>query len=276
MSKKSSKKARPHRTGKSFNSTYEKNLASMKLLVSYPAFQDEVETIRKKLGIREGGFDAKDGEALKKWYEDNIRKTDEILASSDFSQQVNAIFDKRDRKEINHRTARMQSELLHRLKLPTNYYVDAVKFLTQKYHMPKNYEEHIRKYILTNTISAPTKNFSIVIHEPKAPLSKMRYVPLEIYARLTDEDLKEIKQCVDEWIGERLPKFQTLKNIDRTLTIEQWQTNRERYDAVEDTRYKRTPDEISQELLGDKKQKKKLYEIPRQLRSLRERRFGKH
>lgn len=249
-----------------------KNRDNIKLLTSYPVFQAEVKLARAHLGIPEGGF--ADDDTSRAWQEAADKRMDEIMDSKEFNDQLRAIDGKRRSGEIGHRTAETQSALLH-LKLPFNYLTHVSKFLTEKFDVPQNYSGFIRHYILfNNSWPIPGSNFEVAFYAPELDSKKKRYVTVNIYARLDDDELRELKHQVEYW-GARLPKFQALKNIDKKLTIEEWFTNRQRHDAVEDRPYRITPGEIALDLLGSKRKGKQVYDAVRTLKTLRQRRFGK-
>lgn len=251
----------------------QKNRDNMKLLVSYPDFQKDVEETREYLEIPPCGLDLKNGKEIKQWNDKLIKKSDEIMGSPGFFQQEKMIKERLKKKEIGVRMAKKQSKLLYN-KVPINYLTDTSEFLAEKFLVPQNYEEYIREYILFGTINAPPNDFSLGYWPAWTLPSGVRYIPIKIYTRLTNPDLRELKRYI-EWAGKQLPKFQTLKNIDKKLTVEKWMENRIKYDEVEQKEYKMTTAEIAENLLNRKSSAKKIYETIRGLKELREKRFGK-
>ncbi|HXF44041.1 MAG TPA: hypothetical protein VNK70_01070 [Candidatus Paceibacterota bacterium] len=252
---------------------HKKNLDNMKLLVSYPEFQEAIKPAREYLGIPENGFKNNDRKMVQLWWRKIEEKSEEILDSPGFNKQLKQIRKKLDRREIGMRMARKQSQLLHH-KIPINYLTNIARFLTEKFNVPENYKDHIRTYIIYGTISAPSNNFEGGEYPAWTLPQENRYIPIKIYTRLTSEDIKELKRYI-EWIGKHLPRFQALKDTEKKLTIEQWFENRHKRDVVEGRDYKMSGAEIAENLLGDRKKSKKVYETVRELRELRQRRFGK-
>ena len=99
---------------------------------------------------------------------------------------------------------------------------------------------------MSGDISAPSTNFTIDGFPPLTSLKEVRYVPIKIYAKLTEEDIKEMNKYINNFFGRRLPFFQALNRIDQKLSIENQKENRS-----------------------------KTYETRRGLKELREKRFGK-
>ncbi len=250
-----------------------KNLDNMKLLISYSEFQQAVKEARKYLDIPENGFNKDNPETIEQWTRKIDKRSDQMMESADFIRQLKMVREKLRGEEIGMHMAKKQSQLLH-YKIPWNYLTNTSKFLTEKFNIPENYEYPIRQYIISNYINAPTSNFSGGEYPAWKRPKEIRYIPIKIYARLTDTDLKELKRHVDRY-GKHLPKFQALKNIDKKLTIEQWFENRSKYDSAEDRDYKTTTAEIAENLFGNKKHAKKVYEVVREIKELRIRRFGK-
>src|SRR3989344_5475177 len=113
----------------------QKNLDTMKLLVSYPGFQKDVKEARDYLKIPVGGVDAKDQKANQKWHDDHIDRSDKMLDSEEFKIQERRIREKLQNKEITRRIANKQSHLLYS-KVPINYFTNISKFLAQKFNLP--------------------------------------------------------------------------------------------------------------------------------------------
>lgn len=202
-----------------------------------------------------------------------ITKSDEMMNSSSFIEQEKRIKDLTKRKEIG--LAMVEKQMaLHYHKVPINYLTNTSQFLTDKFNLPEHFADSIRAYIISNRVEVPTDNFVIGFSNPKS-LNQMRHLEIRVYAELTDNDLKEIKRRIKNWIGKPLPRFQALKNIDKKLEIEQWFENKIKQDLATGESYITHAKEIAQNLLGSEKKHKQVYETVRQMKSLRKRRFGK-
>lgn len=281
MPKRKSKAEKPaknrERIGSGFfsyrKSSYQKNLDNLQLLFSYPEFQKDVLSARAFLEIPPGGLQ-ENAEKIREWYDRMIKKSDKMMNSSSFMEQERKINDPVKRKEIG-LTMMEKQTALHYHRIPVNYLTNTSRFLTEKFHLPEHYADSIRAYIISNRVEVPTDNFMIGFSHPKS-LNQMGHLEIKVYAELTDDDLKEIKHRVKHWIGKRLPRFQALAGIDKKLEVEEWLADRTRQDTtVTGETFRMTAKEIAQDVLGDKKKHKQVYEIPRQLKELRERRFGK-
>ena len=280
ISKAKSKKqpVRQSRIDLEFHSAAQKkNLDNIKLLVSYPLFQKEVASIREYLDIPAGGF-GDNYEKSKQWHEKIDRLSDEISNTKSFFAQEDKIRQRLKNKEIGCRMAEKQMHL-HWHKVPCNYLTDSVEFLTEKFNLPLHYDNLLRNYIISGTLNPiymPLNNFTVGPFPGSVLLRDVRYVPIKIYAKLTDAELLDIKKAVNDF-NKNLPQFQPLKNIDDKLTLEEWFLNRERFDEVKQKKYKMKAEEIAEEVFrrSDKKSKKKIYDDIKELKELREKRFGK-
>lgn len=260
-----------------YSAAQKKNLDNIKLLVSYPLFQKEVTSIREYLDIPAGGF-GDNYEKSKQWHEKILKLSDEISNTKSFFAQEDKIRQKLKNKEIEYRMAKKQM-CLHWHKAPCNYLTDSVEFLTKKFNLPLHYDSFLRNYIISGTLNPiymPLDNFTIGSFPGSVLLREVRYVPVTIYAKLTDVELADIKKAVNEF-NENLPQFQPLKNIDDKLTLEEWFLNREGFDELEQEKYKTTAGEMAKETFGslNKRNKKKIYDSIKELKELREKRFGK-
>lgn len=253
---------------------HQKNRDNIKLLISYPEFQKVIKKTRLYLGIPESGFEHGNGQAIKKWNNEITEKSDEMFMAPELYKELRKIRKKTNRKEISHKQAKMQSNLLHN-KMPINYLTNTIKNIIRKLDLPHNYDHFLRGYIISNTIRIPTRNFAVVVHNPTTDWKNLGYLTVEIYTRLDDNDLKEIKEAADNWVGKKLPKYQSLTDIDKKIAIEQWHDNKNKYDEVTGEYYKTNNSEIAKDLLHGKKHSKKVYDISRTNKRLRKSRFGK-
>lgn len=252
--------------------TYYKNLDNMKLLASYHEFQKDIKEARKFLEIPDSGF--KTDKDVQVWTRETDDKSDEIFASKKFQVQLRMIREKLDKKEIGLRVAEKQSKFLHN-EIPWNYLTNTTYFLCQKYNVPENYSDYLRQYIFFNTINAPMYNFGGGEYPAMTSPKQNRFIPFKIYTRLTDSDLRDLKQDV-EFYGKHLPRFQAIKDIDKKLRIEEWLKNRKQFDPVENKPYNVSLAYIAEHELGSKKKAKYTFDVGKNLRKIRKRRFGEH
>jgi len=250
---------------------HKSNLDNMKLLVSDKEFQTILSEIRNRLEIPANGF-LKEGSELKEWYNKFIEETDSILDSKDFVRQETRIRKKFKSGEISRRIANKQVNLLYE-KTPLNFLWQRVEFILAKFKLPLHYREYVKKYIIRGIISAPSHNYTRGPYPPYKKLSEERYIPITIYTRMTKEEINELKGYIDQVSKGLLSHYRLLKNIDRDLEIEEWYENKERMDEVEGTTYKTDDAEIAENLLGSSKKVKNIYDIRRDLKRLRNRRF---
>ncbi|MFH1866975.1 MAG: hypothetical protein ABIJ81_02740, partial [Patescibacteria group bacterium] len=187
-------------------SAYQKNLDLMKLLVSYKPFEKDVLEARERLGVPPSGFGTKNSKAVQQWTNDLVIKSDKVINSSGFNEQLKMIHQKLEKGEIGYRMADKQSSFMH-LKVPINYFSHISLFLTKKYNVPENFSDYIRWYILYGIVNAPVNNF-VCGSWPASTLPKdVRYLPIKIYSHLTLEELKDLKKEI-ELMGRHLPRFQ--------------------------------------------------------------------
>jgi len=263
------KKGRKIKTSKLSFAAQKKNLDLMKLLVSDSEFQSIVKETRDYLNIPSDGF-SNDG-AIKQWTHEMDQISDTMIDSKKFLVQEEKIRSKLQSKEIGMRIAREQSKLLYH-KIPWNYLNNTDKFVVDKFNLPVHFTDSIKSYIIRGVITAPCNNFTGGEYPSWTLLSKVRYFPIKIYSKLTDTEFEDLKKYI-KCLSEKLPKFKPLKNIDRRLTIEEWYHDRVKFDIVEEKEYTLTLSEIAENLLRDKRLAKKIYDIVRELKELRERRF---
>lgn len=249
--------------------SYKKNMDNMKLLASFSEFQILVSEARKFLDIPEDGL--VDDQESEKWHNKFVQKSDEIIESKNFINQIKNISEKLKNGEITMGMAHEQSNLLHQ-KIPINYLTNTVNFIVNKFNLPLNYRNSIRRYILLNKLEAPYNNFVIGPYTDIKKMSEVRFVPITIYARLTKEEIKDLKKEI-ELVGSQLPEFKPLKNIDKKLEIEEWLKKENRFREASDEEYYLTAEEIADELFGTIKKAKYIYEARRELKELRKKRF---
>ena len=252
--------------------TYEKNLANMKLLVTYEPFHNEILRIRDHLDIPPNGL-PQNNDALAAWSDKMNKRADEMIESPNIKRMIAAIGAKLKREEITYKQANLQARMVYH-SMPWNYLSEEISFLIAKYRIPNNYNNHIRDYIITGRINAPYQNFAIIF-DTQIPLSegRKRKVGIEIYTRPTNEELHDIKKTLDMWARD-LPQFKVLKNIDDKLGFERWAMERFGWDEVEAEPYRVTAKEIIEKLPKNKKSVQSVYDSRRELAALRRKRFG--
>lgn len=275
------KRISPELMGMKFSS-YHKNLDMMKLLVSHKPFQKMVKEARRYLEIPEEGFTKKNSEKNKGWGDRLLERSDAMMDSPEFRRELQTIEQDRKNKKISGREARKRNEMLC-FKIPLNYLHDMPRFIAAKFNVPEHFAMHIEWYIGNNSVTAPTSNFRGGALPPWKKWSDVRYLPVNIFAQLTDQDLQELKRYVAVW-AKHLPKYKSVKNIDDKLTIEEWiENDRSHWDHAENDErggyFRTTLDEFAKTAVDDgllkgKSDGKQIYEIGRLMRDLRERRFG--
>lgn len=240
-----------------------RNIDNMRLLVSYPEFQKRVREIRINLSIPEGGI--KKYKDMEQWMRNTSDKDTAIQRSSEYIKEEKKIWSLKRQKKINRNEEEMLwKKLLH--QLPFNYLTDSIREIMVDFNIPENYELFLRMYLTTGSINAPASNFS-------ATITKKHCVPITIYARLTDRDLKEIKKYVNGYFGKKLPFVQKVRDVPKKLEIESLYLQGEEYDPVSQKSYKLNNEDIAEKVFGNKKREKDIYEIVRSLDGLRKRRF---
>jgi len=262
------KKEKKAKASKSSFSAQKKNLDIMELLVSDYEFQSIVNETRNYLNIPTDGLN---NDSITKWTHEMDKRSDTMLESKNLLVQEEKIRSKLQSKEIGMRIASEQSKLLHH-KIPWNYLNNTAKFVVDKFHLPIHFVDSIKLYITRGTITAPYNNFGSGEYPSRTLLSKVRYFPIKFYAKLTDAEFEDLKKYIKR-LSTKLPKFRPLKDINKRLTIEKWYHDRTKFDIVEEKEYTLTLSEIAENLLGNKKSAKKIYDVARELRELRERRF---
>jgi len=250
----------------------QKNRDNIALLVAYPEFQKEIKKIRLVLDLPASGNET--NEANKNWTDKIVRKSDQILDDQKFIKQEVRIHEKLRAKEITPSQARKQGELLYN-RLPFNYLSDSVKYIIKRFHLPGNYDNFVRSYIISNTTTIPTSSFVIGSFDPEKGWKNLGYIPVKIFTRLSEDDLKELKREIDNWIGEKLPKYQALRDVNKKIDVVNWHNDHTRYDEATGKEYTTNNKEIAENLLGSKNKNNKVYEIARSLKKLWVSRFGK-
>lgn len=250
----------------------------MKLLVTDKKFQERVKEIRKYIELPENGIDTDTpncNELSEAWHREFYRRSDKMMDSPEFLQKERKLKKLFNDKKIDYlEYKKLIGELYS--KIPINYLDEQCKNLTTEFNVPLNCEQSLYLYILYNDlIRPPTTPFSISTGSSKD--RNERAVSLIFYAKITDADLKFVKNTVND-LFDKLPKINPVKDIDIKLAIEKSQQNREGFDHVSNKKYRIPAKEIAEVLSEDMKKKIKvsdIYEVPRELKILRNKRFRK-
>lgn len=238
---------------------------NIKLLISDPEFQKNIREIRERLCIPLEGFASR--QEIEDWFTWAAKEDDRLIESPEFAKNLKAIKKSLDSKVITLTEAEKQSYEAH-LILPINYRTHAINELIQNFHLPKNYEFMLSGYLFDNSTTYLINNFAIT------PSKDRRSVEVAIYTRLTDDDLIQIKDHVNNYFGEGLPYIQSLNDIDTKLLIEKELDAKYEIDVANNTTYKMSHEDIAEKVFGDASRKKEIYETKRGLNRLRKARFG--
>ncbi|MFZ2187788.1 MAG: hypothetical protein WAV46_04155 [Candidatus Moraniibacteriota bacterium] len=242
----------------------QKNRDHVNLLISDQKFQEEIRKIRVKLGIPSEGF-TKNAE-IEAWTYKAADEADEIFDSEDFCENLLKIDkDFQDQKITSREKDNLRYEA--HLVLPTNYEAHAIREIIKNFNLPENYEFMLRTYLVNNSTNFLPNNFSISYSKDQ------RSVSVNIYTRLTDEDLREIKEFVNTYHGDKLPYIQSLNNLSEKLSIEELDRKAYEVDAVTYKPYRLTNKDIAERVLGDPSRGNEVYEAKRGLERLRKSRF---
>lgn len=164
-----------------------------KIIIANPKFQEEVKLLREKWNIPKNGFLSETEN--ENWHHWLSAISDEFLEKNDSNGRE---------KDIND----------FNKKIPLNDFYQDVKILIIKYHLPQNWHESIKRYLMFNNIDLMgiPGNVSIVTE-----FGKYGSLMLEINADTTLEDIKSIWSWVKSE-QKRLPdksiKFQPAPMFD--------------------------------------------------------------
>jgi hypothetical protein len=155
-----------------------------------------------------------------------------------------------------------------------NLLSDSIKYIVKEYHLPENYTEAIRNYILFGTSShVPVFPFNVKFQIDK---NKRKTVELSIHEKLTDQDLKELKKYINEYFGQELPVFKPIKNIVAKIKAKEYIDNKVSYDYAEGVEHIMDAEEIVENVkldTGVKLKRDEVYDIPRQLKKMADNKF---
>jgi len=254
-----------------YHASKNKNLDNVKLLISHLKVKEIVTETRKYVGIPEGGLK---NDQIEQWHKRDDLRSDEIMNSPEFIRQELGIRKKFQEKKLTRsKTQELMKELYN--QIPINFLNDQIWRIIRQFNVPDNYERHIYDYILYGTVSAPTANYSIGPFKPWEKLRDVRRVPITVYAKLTDNDLRDLKLQVNKYFGgKRLTFIQDTKDIDRDLDIEKSLDEKE-YDYATGKEYKLSSGDVAERFFKSRKRKGDVLKVKERLRKLRKTRFGK-
>lgn len=196
-------------------SAHQKNIDNMRLLVSDPDFQKEIEEIRKN----------------------------PILTSTGIS--ADATYD-----EIRE-------------------FRDTVTKICRSFRVPKNYDRYIEEYIHEEEVRAPVNNFEVCPSPDAIDPKEARYITINVYAKLTHPELKDLKKEV-ELLGNHLLSFQSIKDIGKKIRSEEVIATKDTHNAKAGKE-----DRLTVKEMKNKKEAKRISEDHRELEKHRSKRFGK-
>ena len=148
-----------------------------------------------------------------------------------------------------------------------------IRKVIHEFNLSKAFEMTLTQYVFTGKIyRTPAIPFSF------RPNPKDRTVSVLIGQKLTNEDLKTIKEYVNGYFGNILPELKEVPGIEKRIVAEKLYREREEHDFVENKTTRRSAKEITQNILeetGESMSRDELYDVPRQLERLRKERFKK-
>lgn len=178
---------------------------------------------------------------------------------------------------LNDVAAQALTNYLHE-EVPINYLTGQVNSIIRDFGLPAQYANGIRQYILYNEITtAPAQSF--VVHSPNNKQGELEQaVHVTFYSKINDDDLKRLKKWINEVVGKHLVDPKPLKNIDAKILMTKMYENRKRYDPQQEGWYKMKTKEIIDNVRQDtgiKVSASQVRDAPRELASLRKKRFRK-
>lgn len=249
---------------------YERNLKNFKLLVAYDPFQKDIEAIRKELKIDRDGNFADDSRT--NWIEWAAKKGDEIAESKSFLRQEASIQKQFVEGKMGYRQRHRHMKLLYS-NTPRQRLEIEIDMIIEKYHLPLNYKNAIRVYMISGEISAPRKNWEINKVTAWNDNDKARSVSISIYSQLAKDELDELNDYI-KWIGKNnLPQYRDFENVDEAVEIKKRRS--EKY--IDDKGKLRTPSfaDLAEEYLGSTKKQKRAKGIVYDFEQQQKRRFTK-
>lgn len=265
------------RNEKFFGSKRRDNLI---LLFSMKEVIEEIKKIRSFLKIpiamySEDSSSEEKNKLSEKWHEENYKKMDEIEERESHNNELRKIKELLKNNEIDLDEANRRSHEIYSV-FPFNFLTQSIEKLIEKYNIPENYKNIIRNYIFFGTIdSVPVLPFTI---QYERDLKKKKTVKIDVYEKLTDEDLKELKLHVNKYFGQYLSDFRPIKNIEAKIKAKEYIDNKISRDEYETKDHKMSASEIIENVKADtgiKLKKDGIYGIPKELKRLSEKNFKK-
>lgn len=242
------------------------------MVSTYAPFKERITYIRNYLKIPLDGFTT--NEKASAWNHQKAIQSDEIMDSPEFRKNEEAITILFKNNKITRQEANRKLKEIYAV-LPFNFLTRSVKELVKEFNLPESYHEALRYYIYRNEFFfVPAASYTVGPWDAGDSITEARYVPLRVYTKLTDEDLKEIKKEVNKYFGKNLPSFKNIRDLERNVEIDRTDTEGE-LDAVS---YKfKTVDRalIAERFLGSAKKKPEIKKIKETLNKTRKNRFGK-
>jgi hypothetical protein len=204
-------------------------------------------------------------------------ETFRIIDSRDFLISQKHIVERENKGEITRMQAQALLDDLFNTELPLNYLQSNITTIINKFGIPLHFKDNIRYYIGSGTISAPKHNYGPGFYqrEDRSRQSR-RYVPINIYTQLTQDEWDELKHYID-WLAKgKLPKFKKMPALNKNLKIEKAYKNRGfGEDELYGTRYKKSSAEMAEQLLGDPTKRDEVKNSSRYAGKLRKKKFNK-
>ena len=267
-------RGKPAKAGKKSTSSslaspksHERNLATMYALVAYDPFQNEVSKIRADLRI---GSNATLADTKQNWIVWAEEETERVMDSKAFQLELRRITQERQAGMLGFRAEGKRMKLLHS-RAPLNKLDQDIEYLTDRFNLPLHYHEHIKLYILSGNITAPSNNY-----RPTRPFkaNDHRALSLTIYTRLSRDELAALNKYI-RWIGENmLPRYWDTKNIKLAAEIKRAHRDRSYTDPETGKTQRVSLADLAEEYLGSGKLANKVSVMLRDLAKLQRERFG--
>ncbi len=301
---KQTKKKKPKRKNVRSYLSDNKNLDTMKILVSWDKFNLDVLKLRKVFSIPPKGFS--NNEKIKKWNKKLSQDSDAFWETKDYKNKRKKLL---LLKKKNYTQFLIEQDLINK-EVPINKFNQAIKNLIKKYNLPYNFLETIRLYIYHNKILPiflPVENFSLCV-DTEARNGTAKWVEIKAYTRLTEKDIRNAMNGLRKLQKHFLPPVLTgdirkHQDVDRALTIERemqkrikkiyqkpdsyLETVKKQYGKEEFERVKKlnpqrvereiikyTSKEISKKIFGTSKKDALVRQIYSRLQKERKKRFG--
>lgn len=210
----------------------------IKVLVSRPAFQKEVATLRGKWNIPSEGIKTEDDN--QEWHHKLDIATDEYRNTEWPKCRVEI---DRLNKERKFREAE-EKRKEHNAKAPLNEFREDIWSVVRKYRLSPRWHNAIRRYILFN--DPDNLNLVAGVTIVNTWENGMKLIALEIDADTTLKDIKQVwpwvKRMQKDLMYKRADKFQPIKNFERDQRI---------YELQQEGRSEKDIGDIIQREFGD-------------------------